>query len=103
MAPDFRVYYADFFVVDFLAAGFLVDLAAVLAFVVVFFAAVAFFAVLAFFAAGFVADLAVVFADFAEAVGLMPAAFAIFARAALRREAVFFLIRPFLAALSYSD
>ena len=34
---------------------------------------------------------------------LAPAAFAILARLALRRLAVFFLIRPFLAALSYSD
>lgn len=31
------------------------------------------------------------------------AALAILARAALRREAVFFFIKPFLTALSYSD
>lgn len=75
-----------FFVLDLavLAAG-LVDLVAVFA----------------------VADLVVVLATLvalaALAVGLMPAALAILAAAALRREAVFFFMRSFLTALSYSD
>ncbi len=51
----------------------------------------------AVFAAGFAAGLA------ALAAGLAPAVLAIFAAAALRREAVFFFMRSFLTALSYSD
>ena len=47
---------------------------------------------------GFVAGLAL-----ATAVGLTPADLASLAMVALRREAVFFLRRPFLTALSYSD
>ena len=81
----------------FLAAGFLVValatgfLAAALA--AGFLAAVL---VAALAAAGFLA------VDFL-APRVTPAALASFAAAALRREAVFFLIRSFLAALSYSD
>lgn len=41
--------------------------------------------------------------DFEDFSSFIPASLASLARAILRREAVFFLIRPFLAALSYSD
>lgn len=41
--------------------------------------------------------------DFVALVSFTSAFLANLATAALRREAVFFLIRPFLAALSYSD
>lgn len=82
------VFVAGFFVVDFLVVGFLVvGFLVVVDLVVV---------VLADLVAGFAAALAVV-------AGLTPAALAILTRLALRREAVFFLMRPFLAALSYSD
>lgn len=76
----FEVFFAaGFFAVVFLAAGFL----AVAALVVLAVFTVAFFTVFA--------------------AGLAPADLAIFAKLALRREAVFFLMRPFFAALSYSD
>lgn len=61
----------------------------------------------AFLAAGFL--VVVLAAGFlaaglaALAAGLAPAALAILTAAALRREAVFFFIRSFLTALSYSD
>ena len=58
-------------------------------------------AVLATFLAG--ASAFGVASVLALGAALVPAAFAILARLALRRLAVFFLIRPFLAALSYSD
>ena len=51
--------------------------------------------------AGAAAGLAAGF--LAVAVGLTPEALASLAREALRREAVFFLRRPFLTALSSSD
>ena len=70
-------YLAVFLVVDFLVAGFLV--------------VSAFLAGAAFLAAGL--------ADFST---LTPAALASLAKLALRREAVFFSIGPFLAAISYS-
>lgn len=73
---------AGFLAAGFLAAGFLV---------------VVLEAALVALAAGFAAGLV----DLDSA--LTPAALAILTRAALRREAVFFLMRPFLAALSYSD
>ena len=81
MDAYFVVFAAGFFAVDFFAVGF---------FIVV-------------FAAGFLVGLAFASAFVATFSGLRPAAFAIFAMLALRREAVFFLIRPFFAALSYSD
>ena len=52
-----------------------------------------------FEAKDYLADFLVV----AFLAGLMPAALAILAAAALRREAVFFFMRSFLTALSYSD
>lgn len=81
MASNKRFSFApkDYLVV-FLVAGF---------FAVVFLAT-------GFLVAGFVAGL---LADFSV---LTPADFAILTKLALRREAVFFLMRPFLAALSYS-
>ena len=83
--------------VDFLVVPFAADLVAFAVF------AVAFEDV--FLAAGsfLVLFAVVVFADFLAEAGLILAAFAILASAALRREAVFFLIKSFLTALSYSD
>ena len=86
-----------------LAVGFLVVVLVVLAVVL------AALVVLAGLAAGLafdalaagLADLAVVFVDFL-APRVTPLALASLDAAALRREAVFFLIKPFLAALSYS-
>ena len=87
-----------------LAVGFLVVVLVVLAVVLVALVVLAGLAAgLAFdaLAAG-LADLAVVFVDFL-APRVTPLALASLDAAALRREAVFFLIKPFLAALSYSD
>lgn len=82
----------NYFAAGFFAAGFLV--------VVAFLAGV--FAVDVFAAGAFAAGaLAVVV--FGAAPILTPEALASLATAALRREAVFFLRRPFLTALSYSD
>jgi hypothetical protein len=56
-----------------------------------------------FFAAGFAVVFAAVFgAAFLVILSLTPADFATFDRLALRRAAVFFLIRPFLTAVSSS-
>lgn len=78
-----------------------------LIFLVLYYFVAGFFVAGAFLAAGFFAAGFVAFAlgaDFLTVVvGLILVAFAIFATAALRREAVFFLSRPFLTALSYSD
>lgn len=73
-----------------LAAGFLVAIG---------FLVVDFLVVTGFLATGFFVTVDF----FARAVGLTLAALAILATLALRREAVFFLRRPFLTALSYSD
>lgn len=79
----------DYFAV-FFAAGF---------FVGAFFAGAA---LVAAFAAGFAVVFFAGAAFFAAAAGLTLAAFAAFARPALRRLAVLFLIKPFLTALSSS-
>ena len=66
-----------------------------------------FFAVVVFvtlaFAVAFLAFTVFAAVDFVDFVGFTERDFASFARAAFRREAVFFLIKPFFAALSYSD
>lgn len=74
-------------VAGFLATGFLTAVAGFLAGVVGFLVA-----------AGFLAG-----AGFLRVVGLTPADLASLATLALRRLAEFFLSRPFLTALSYSD
>ena len=54
-------------------------------------------------AGDFLAPVAGLAVDFLVVGSLTPAVLAILAREALRREAVFFLSRPFLTALSSSD
>ena len=85
------------FAVGFLVAGFFaVSLSAFLvsAFGAAFFAATGAFLAVVFGAAA---------AGFSVFSFFVPAALAIFAKAALRREAVFLCKRFFLTALSYSD
>ena len=84
---------ADFFAGAFLTAGFLAEVFFVAGFFAGDFFEAVFAAGLADFAAGFLVDF----------VNLTPAALAILEAADLRREAVFFSMRSFLTALSYSD
>lgn len=89
---EIRNYLVVFLAAGFFATGF---------FATAGFAAAGFFAGAAFAATGFLvaAGFAVVFVAVA---GFTPAALAAFASPDLRRAAVFFLIRPFLTALSIS-
>lgn len=80
------------YLVVFFAAGFLVAAGLV---------AAAFFGA-ALVAAGFFVAGFVVVVFLAAVAGLTPASLACLAMAALRRDAVFFLIKPFLTALSSS-
>jgi len=83
---------SDYLVAVFLGAGFLA--------VVVFLVAAGFFVEVV---AGFLAGARVGVVFLTVLVTLTPAALAILAISALRLDAVFFLSRPFLTALSYCD